>query len=65
MNMIAIGFLDSWLLIGVVGLTLWAFWSMLQWTFDLIDRAHERLRADQLSQEREEAQVRGDGSNSS
>ena len=62
MNMIAIGTAGSWILIGVVVLTLWAFWAMLNWTFDLIDRAHERQRASQLSQERQEARVRGDGS---
>ena len=53
---------EAWILIGLVGLILWAFWAMLHWTFDLIDRAHERLRADQLSQARQKAQVRGDGS---
>ena len=62
MNMIAIGTAGSWILIGVVVLTLWVFWAMLNWTFDLIDRAHERQRTSQLSQERQEARVRGDGS---
>ena len=46
MNMIAIGTAEGWLLIGVVVLTLWAFWAMLSWIFSLIDAAHERLRED-------------------
>ena len=62
MNMIAIGTAESWILIGVVILTLWVFWSMLSWTFDLIDRAHERRRASQPSHQRRKAHVRGDGS---
>jgi hypothetical protein len=63
LNMIAVGTGESWILIGFAILTLRAVWVMLSLTFDLIESAHERLRAAQPSQGRREARVRGDGSN--
>jgi hypothetical protein len=62
MNMIDIGVLESWLLIVLTFLVLAALWSARYLTFNLIDRAHEHLRATELSLERQEARVRGDGS---
>ena len=34
----------AWLLIGLVFGVLLLFWWMLNFTFDLIERAHKRLR---------------------
>lgn len=33
-----------WLLVVVTFACLWCFWLALNWTFDLIERAHQRLR---------------------
>jgi hypothetical protein len=60
MNMIAIGTGHAALLLGFVGLILAVGWGMLRWTFELIEDAHERMRATALSHQRQKARVRGD-----
>jgi hypothetical protein len=42
--MLALGALQSWLLIGVVAGVLWAFWGVLGITFDMLERWHEGRR---------------------
>ena len=39
--------MEPWLLLVFVVLALYAFFAMLRFTFLLIDRAHERLRAEE------------------
>ena len=36
--------MEVMLLLGCIILVLGAFWAMMRMTFDMIDRAHERLR---------------------
>lgn len=35
---------DAWLLVAEVAAVLVLFWISLNWAFDLIERAHQRLR---------------------
>jgi hypothetical protein len=62
LNMIAVSTGDAWLLTGFAELTLRATWVMLNGMFTLIDRAWAKRRATELSHQRQEARVRGDGS---
>lgn len=36
--------MSGWALLPVVAATLYCFWLLLSFTFDLIDRRHEALR---------------------
>lgn len=46
---------NMWLLLGIVVATLYCFWLMFRFTFDLIDRAHEELRQQRDAELRLEA----------
>jgi hypothetical protein len=36
--------MEAWILIIIVFSLLWLFWRMLNFTFDLIEKAHAELR---------------------
>lgn len=46
-----------WLATGVVFACLWVFWLMLNFTFDLIEQAHERLRKQAEAERLEDAKA--------